>query len=280
MGRILLTTGEYAEIPYCFENLGIRVYSAEELCYVLKENAFLLDTDLLNKKLVRWIDESLHLHELAKALYPLINKKAAVAVFAETILRYVGFYDEETIARIEEIYQNGTDLNFYEKLKSKVDYMAAAGRFAPAVSEYEALIEELPQEEKVLRAKLLHNKGVALCGLFFFKEAEKVFEEAYALLPDPEILTEYLAAKRMSMGEGEYVAFAAGHPDYYEETMELESRVKQLVQEWELSAEKRRLDERAVYKEQGDMAAYYEVTEEWVRKLKNEYRNHTGSIVN
>lgn len=277
MGRVLLGTGEYATIPYCFENLGIRVYSAEELCYVLKENAFLLDVEILNKKLVRWIDEVLALPELAAELYPLINRKTSAGAFAATILRYVGFYEEEVIARIEGIYKSGADLNIYEKLKNRVDYMVSAGRYAAAVLEYDSLLEQLPQEEKMLRAKILHNKGVALCGLFFFTEAAEAFQEAYTVVPDCETLTEYLAAKRMSMEDGEYVAFVAAHPDYYAETMELESRVESLRREWEEAATKKQLDERMALKEEGDMAAYYEETDRWVRELKNKYRD---SIVN
>ena len=273
MGRVLLSTGEYATIPYCFENLGIRVYSAEELCYVIKENAFLLDVEILNKKLVRWIDEVLALPQLAAELYPLLNRKTSVGVFVSAILRYVGFYDEETIAHIEEIYKSGTDLNIYEKLKSRADYMVSAGRYAKAVLEYDSLLEELPGEEKQLRAKLLHNKGVALCGLFFFTEAAQAFKEAYAIIPDAETLTEYLAAKRMSMEESEYVAFVAGIPDYYTETMELESRVERLHREWEEAAVKKQLEERMAIKEEGNMAAYYEETDRWVRELKHRYRD-------
>ena len=272
MGRVFLSTGEYATIPYCFENLGIRVYSAEELCYVIKENAFLLDVEMLNKKLVRWIDEVLALPQLAAELYPLLNRKASVGVFVTVILRYVGFYDEETIAHIEEIYKNGTNLNIYEKFKSRADYMVSAGRYAKAILEYDSLLEELPEEEKQLRAKLLHNKGVALCGLFFFAEAAQAFREAYEIIPDAETLTEYLAAKRMSMDEGEYVAFVAEIPDYYAETMELESRVERLRREWEEAAVKKQLEERMALKEEGNMAAYFEETDSWLRKLKHRYR--------
>ena len=241
---------------------------------MLKENAFLLDVEILNKKLVRWIDEVLVLPELAAELYPLINRKTSAGVFAATILRYVGFYEEEVVARIEEIYKSGADLNIYEKLKSRVDYMVGAGRYAAAVLEYDSLLEQLPEEEKMLRAKILHNKGVALCGLFFFTEAAGAFEEAYAVVPDSETLTEYLAAKRMAMEDSDYVAFVAAHPDYYVETMELESRVESLRREWEEALSRKQLDDRLALKEEGDMAAYYEETDRWVRELKNKYRDN------
>lgn len=272
MGRVLLSTGEYATTPYCFDNLGIRVYSAEELCYVLKENAFLLDAEIMNKRLVRWIDEMLGLSDLAAQLYPLINRRVSAGVFVAALLRYVGFYEEETILRIEEIYKSGADLNVYEKLKNRVDYMVKAGHYGSAIMEYDSVLRQLPAEEKQLRAAMLHNKGVALCSMFFFEEAACAFMESFEVLPDTEVLTAYLAAKRMSMGEAEYVAFVAGVPDYYAEMMELESRMDHLRREWEESSVKKQLAERLMMKEEGDMAAYYEETDKWVRNLKNKYR--------
>ena len=57
LGKVLLSTGAYAKTPYYLEGLGIRVYSAEELCYVLKEDAFFLDRSIVDRKLIRWIEE-------------------------------------------------------------------------------------------------------------------------------------------------------------------------------------------------------------------------------
>ena len=46
-----LCVGEYCETAYNIEELEIRVYCMEELCYCLKENAFLLDMSIMNDKL-------------------------------------------------------------------------------------------------------------------------------------------------------------------------------------------------------------------------------------
>lgn len=272
MGKIFLCTGKYAEIPYCFENLGVKVYSAEELCYVLRENAFLLDREIVEKRLVRWIDEELKLPQLAATLYPLLSKKASAGEFASAILQYVKFYDAETIKKIEEIFQKGANLNSYEKRKTRVDYMVAGGRYAPALFEYDVLLEELPDEERELTARILHNKGVALCGLFLFEDAAQQFKASYELLPHEETLIEYLAAKRLFMEEGDYVSFAAGIPDYYEETLELEKRVQALSGQWENAEEKQRLDTLASFKKEGDVRKYYEETDKRIEELKNNYR--------
>lgn len=75
MGKVLLSTGAYAKTPYYLEGLGVRVYSAEELCYVLKEDAFFLDRSIVDRKLIRWIEEELMLPKLAAALYPFCRRR-------------------------------------------------------------------------------------------------------------------------------------------------------------------------------------------------------------
>lgn len=277
MGKVLLGTGEYAKTPYYFENLGLRVFSVEELCYVLRENAFLLDREIVNKRLVRWIEEELQLSELADMLYPLLHKKTPAGAFAGVILRYTGFYEEETVGKTEEIYEAGANLNVYEKLKSRVDYLVQSEKYMAAIREYEVLLGKLPKEEKELTSKIIHNMGVAMCGLFLFEEAAQQFLKAYELKQDRETLVAYLGAMRLSMKEEDYIAFAAGHPEYYEDTLTLEKRVEELGAAWEESEQKRYLDKRLLRKVQGDSAGYYAETDKKLQELKNQYRESVTS---
>lgn len=277
MGKVLLKTGEYAKTPYYFENLGIRVFSAEELCYVLKENAFLLDREIVDKRLVRWIDESLKLKELAISLYPLLHQKTSVGAFVGIILQYIHFYDDDTVRQVEDIYKKSANLNIYEKLKTRIDHMTANEKYGPALLEYDALLSQLPEGEEELTAKILHNKGVALCGLFLFEEAAEHFMRSYTLLKDEETLVEYLAAKRLSMDDGEYISFAAGLPEYYEQTLELEKRVEVYRSQWEETKGKQYLDDRLFWKAEGDVVKYYEETDRKLQELKNRYRHNVNN---
>ena len=53
--KAYLCVGEYSSVPYLIQGLETRVYCMEELCYCLKENAFLLDRTLMNDELLGWI---------------------------------------------------------------------------------------------------------------------------------------------------------------------------------------------------------------------------------
>ena len=152
------------------EGLDIRVYSMEELCYCLKENAFLLDLSIMNDKLVDWIGEECKVWELAKQLYPMVHKQGSLSVFVVTILQYVGMYDPEEILQVEQVLKQGAGLSNLEKRKSQIDYMVEKRKYAAAIRGYDMLLEtwnHLEQEGKELpagkvRAAILHNKGVAL----------------------------------------------------------------------------------------------------------------------
>ena len=118
-----LCVGEYCENAYNVEGLDIRVYSMEELCYCLKENAFLLDLSIMNDKLVDWIGEECKVWELAKQLYPMVHKQGSLSVFVVTILQYVGMYDPEEILQVEQVLKQGAGLSNLEKRKSQIDYI-------------------------------------------------------------------------------------------------------------------------------------------------------------
>ena len=274
-----LCVGEYCENAYNVEGLDIRVYSMEELCYCLKENAFLLDLSIMNDKLVDWIGEECKVWELAKQLYPMVHKQGSLSVFVVTILQYVGMYDPEEILQVEQVLKQGAGLSNLEKRKSQIDYMVEKRKYAAAIRGYDMLLEtwnHLEQEGKELpagkvRAAILHNKGVALTGLMFYDKAAYYFNEAWKTDPDREHLDAYLAAKRMKLTEDAYVAFAAQNPENYTESLELEKRIEQFEREWEQQPEYRQLRLRGDWRV-NDRVKYDAENERLTQALKNSYR--------
>ena len=64
MGRALLCTGKYAQKPYYFSKVCVNVYCVEELCFLFASNPFVIDNDIMDKELARWIDEECGLADL------------------------------------------------------------------------------------------------------------------------------------------------------------------------------------------------------------------------
>lgn len=276
MGKVLLCTGDYAKTPYSFEELGVKIYSIEELCYVLKENAFFLDRSIVNKRLVKWIDEELKLPKLAAALYPLLQKKTDPGTFTGIILTYVHLYENNVIKKTETIYREGNGLNNYEKQKNRLDYLLEEGRYNTVIREYDKLLTQLPKEDKNLRAAVLHNKGVAYCRLFWFGEAAREFHEAYELTGDEEYLLRFLSAKRMQLPEKEYIAFVTDNPAYFEVSMKLEKMMEALKEEWQQCEKKKETDELILKKLTEEVSDYYRQVDQKISLLQNEYRSNVA----
>ena len=276
MSRIILSTGNYAEIPYFFEKTYVNLYSAEELCYTLVENVELLDQDIVSEKMARWLDEQCGLSKLAHVLYGLVNQKCSASAYVGTILEYIGLYPADVVAHIEALIKESAGMNPYERQKVKADYMLQNRRYVIAIDRYDELLSKLPKEEKEIRAKALHNRGVAGAKLFLFEQAQEDFMAAYQTNGNIESLHQFLAARRMQEDEKDYVEYIAGHPDLHEVSLRVEKQVEQAGGQFEMTDENRMLFTLRVCKEESDTAGgiipYYEEIEKLAASLKDAYR--------
>ena len=58
MGRVYLCLGQNAELPYYFEKAKVHIWNIEELCYFIRENAWIMEPELLTKELIQMIYEA------------------------------------------------------------------------------------------------------------------------------------------------------------------------------------------------------------------------------
>lgn len=272
MGRVLLCTGNYAKRPYYFDKAMVNLYSIEELCYCLLTYACLLDQDLIETRLVDWIETECGLMELAESLRGYSRKNTTVAAFAKIILEDVVYGSREEIQRAIEEMEAGEHQSAYEKKKLRGDCLIEARRYAAAILVYEALLMELPEREKELAARVCHNKGVAYAQLFLFEKAAESFQKAYEYDGAEESYLQYLAASRFAMGETEYVDFAARNVDSYETTLQVEKLLEAVKEQFEGSEQSRMLFTLKVCKEEKNTVFYEKEMESIIVKLKEEYR--------
>jgi hypothetical protein len=252
----------------------------EELCFCMRENAFLLDMSLMNEQLAEWIDRECKLTELARELYPIIRKSGTLSSFVTLIMEYVGLYDAEVIQEVERTLREGSGLSSLEKRKNQVDYMVKKGKFLSAAGQYDELLSNWEKadtgEERLpgacVKAAILHNKGVALAALLDYDGAASCFLQANAVEADERHYQSYLAAKRMSMAEGDYLSFLATKAESYEPSLALEKRIEQLQGEYEQSEEHHRLEQLQEWHSGNERQKYYEELENIAQSLKDKYR--------
>lgn len=279
MGKVLLNTGKNAENSYYFVKLDIKVWSVEELCYVLKENAFLLDEEIQNKQLVEWLEKECQLKELAKQLYSLLSRKDALSQFVTTILEFTGYYGIAEVKSIEQTLKSSWNLSDIEKKKNRIDYFLKMKKYKKALLEYENLLYKNQEEDNPFIAAIYHNKGVALSGLFLFEQGAKMFKKAYELVPDESYFKAYLAATRMHLNDQEYIGFVAHIREAFDISIQLEKEVDAILTEWENGEELKELNELIELREEGNTVLYYEEIERRTKILKDGYRQLVAESV-
>ncbi len=282
--RVSICVGNYSEIPYYVKGLDAPVYCIEELCFCLKENAFLLDTSVMDGKLVQWIERECGLRELASELDKMVRKQGSLSSFVTLIQEYVGLYDEEQIEELNQLLKKGAGLSNLEKRKSQVDYLVRKRKYTLALEGYEELLGQLKAadaggaEPPAVRSAILHNMGVAYVGLMLYEQAAAVFEGAYAESGSPLDLKALLAVKRLQLKQEDYVAYVAGHPDYFEASLALEKEVDGLLEEWQYQGDYMRLKERLRYRDEGDLQRYYDENDRMTQALKDSYRHSVDCL--
>ena len=278
MSRIILGTGMYADSPFYVEKFYVNLYSVEELCYLFVEKAELLDQDIMQRELVRWLDEQCGLNQLAHTLYSLLNQNGSTAAFVGTILEYVNLYPEEITALTEQTIRNNEGLNPYERGKAKADYMLQNRKYYTALKQYYSLLERIPDTDSRLRAGVLHNMGVSCAKLFMFRQAADRFLQAYETDGNEESLELYLAALRMHYDDKDYVNYIAGHPEYHNVSLKVERQMDRAYGQFEGTDENRMLFTLQVFKEEGNGTVgsdvqYYQEIEKLTTGLKESYRD-------
>lgn len=273
--RVSVCVGEYAEIPYCVPGLEIRVRCMEELCYVMRENAFLLDVSLMNDGLLDWMERQCGLGDLARALHPMVHKKGSLSVFVVSILNFVGLYESGVVARIEQVLKQGAGLSGIERKKKQTDYLVQKRKYVAAIRGYDGLIGQWKEQQAGVEclAAIWHNKGVALAGLMSFPRAAECFLKAYELEEREDYYLEYLAAKRMELSENAYVAMVAEKTGKYELTLQLEKKLERLSGEWEQQPEYLQLNSFCELRRGDRKQKYYEACEGYTQTLKEDYRS-------
>lgn len=269
--KAIACLGNYAKVPYYFEKLDIRVFSMEELCYCLKENAFLLGREIMHESLLKFIGNECDVPQLARELYPLVHKKGNLSTFVAMILEYVAFYSPEEIRHVETILKQGANLPDFEKQKVQIDYMVQKKKYAAAMEEYGRLYEGMPKDARA--GAVLHNKGVVYARMMMYRKAAEAFWNAYQLNGSNQSFVAYLGAKRFELTDKEYVDFAAELTEHYANEMELEQLLDRANEEWENSETYLGIVNLKEWRQEGRIEKYEEERELILRDMKNEYKD-------
>lgn len=269
---IRLCIGEYARTGYEPERMGIKVHCLEELCFFIRENAFLLDDGFMEEALGEWLATECKLQELGEELKKACRKRITLKSYVGIILEYAGFYSKEINDQIENIIVENSSLSIYEKKKARADALVQKGHYGKAGKEYAKLLQMLPEDMTILKGEIYHGCGVCLAKMFYFHLAGEYFLKAHTMTGKIASYHQYLWTKRLSMSEKDYVEFLREHEEAYEDSVEMEDYLEELSAQWEHSHSGMLFAGIRKEKEFRRIAEYQNKLNERVDYLKDAYR--------
>ena len=187
---LILCTAKQAKRPFFIEELGLHVFSLEELCYVIFEYPLLTADGFVQEPLFDFIRNELDEKELADNLTRLRKQGTSDTELLCLILRRCASYNDGEINRCHSRLQAISKLHRAEFLKRKADFLFGLKRYGRAAAIYENILG-MPDDSTVndtFRGTILNNEGCALANLFLYEKAFHAFDRAYGILKDRTIL--------------------------------------------------------------------------------------------
>ena len=200
MGKLIVTTGNYAKTGYLLKNTKQNIYSIEELCYSIMKNPELCEDYLYDDGLADYIRVSMGLKERGALLADLIRRDAPLKDLITVVFCSCDYFTKE---EIEEFLQEQSKMERREewvRTKNKADSYLLHGNYRDAIMNYRMLLTE--KESFGITSETLgdiyHNLAIALLHTDGFGEAADYFREAYERNHREETLKQYLLALRFS----------------------------------------------------------------------------------
>ncbi|MBE5899042.1 MAG: hypothetical protein IJU02_01865 [Lachnospiraceae bacterium] len=184
MGELILCKRPIAAVPYYIEDVSLNVYSIEELCYYVANNAYLINTEFASVELCNWIGREVGKEE-EKVLLTILEEEKPLHVFINALLNLCDYLPGEEIRNVTEIISSFENKSPIECSKIRADRLLDKNKIVDAIYEYENILDKCEQDKKDISKEFMgdiwHNLAVCYSRLFFFKEASVCFEYAYQL---------------------------------------------------------------------------------------------------
>lgn len=189
MSGLILCDSRKVKNPYYVEELGIHLYSGEELSYFIYHNLMLIGEDFLDERLFRFIGQELGMSGLETKLRKWTGQ-ADQAELLLVILQDIHYYSSAELFAFKEQLEHLSRASTAEQMKEKADYLFSMRQYYGALRLYDKIFtlrnDELLSEG--FRGNVWFNKGSALAGIFSFDQAAECYVRAYELLQNEEPL--------------------------------------------------------------------------------------------
>lgn len=180
MGNYLLCKRPAAAEPLYIENIHLRLYSMEELCFFLQTNLALADEVLENPALSSWLAQECGLKNQMREYQALTQEEGKLSARLNWIFAKSHYFSENELRHLRQEAEKLDAMPAAELQKQKGDALFRFGKYRRCIACYKAVFETegVKEAEAAFRAAVYHNMGCAYMRLFERTSALECFEKA------------------------------------------------------------------------------------------------------
>lgn len=178
---LLLCQKEPVKHPFYVPELGVRLHSSQELCYVIYENPLLAMDDFINDGLIRFIRDDLNMGFLAGKLETWKKSQENPDNMLLLILTECSYYPAPEINRYRQTLIRFRKSHPAVFVKARADYLMEKRQYGKAILLYEKLLD-YPQDRMVNEkffSRIWCCLGACHARMFQFEKAYHSYEKAY-----------------------------------------------------------------------------------------------------
>ncbi len=178
---LLLCRQENVRHPYYMENLGIHLYSSQELSYVIFNYPLLVMEDFVDDNLLNFLREELNQGFLALKIERFLKNGGSTDEVLAMILSEGDYYSSAEIGRFRQLLSNFRSKHPADYGKTKADELFSMRQYGKAAAIY-AELTEYPKDTFVsdlFIGKVWNNLGACYARMFRTGQAMEAFEKAW-----------------------------------------------------------------------------------------------------
>ncbi|MBP5294231.1 MAG: hypothetical protein J6Y95_00770 [Lachnospiraceae bacterium] len=236
MARMILG-GNIAKLPYEAEELDLRLYTSEELCYYIFHFLPLLGDDFIDDRLMGFIEGGLGLTETAEKIRRFYHSPSDQDATLQMILSDLGYYQDKELTEFQNRLVKRRRKNSPERKLEKADTLFALRRYSKAVRIYRTLANDTDGRiTRELRTRAMEGCANSYGRLSCYQDALRWLRRAYKETGELRILKKMYGLSVLSgmeLGDFDQVP-EKEFQKWHEEYSAMENAARARVQEDEL----------------------------------------------
>lgn len=201
MSGLILCREKTVTHPYYVTELGLHLYTGEELSYFIYHNILLINEDFLDERLFEFLVQ-LGQDKLEERVRRL---KEQVGLFdvLYVLLQELHYYSSAELFQFHKQLEQLSTATYGARMKAKGDYLFECGQFYNALRVYDIVLAQDSRElsDSDFVAKVWNNKGACYARMESYGEAMKCLEKAYLLSRNTALLEKIYVLGELMGGE-------------------------------------------------------------------------------